>query len=415
MERRPKRLTEGQREVPDMTRSIAVAACVAIVISGCGGGPATTSAPPGNAAGATSSVAPSRAPASAPASAAASASAEPANLPRGLILFHRAGSDGVERYFTIHTDGTGERALFTQEGCSCAQWSRDGTRIWTLDATGQGNYWFTTMRPDGSDRVVLRPTIKTLNLAPGASSADGRRIAFNGWDEQDPSHNGLYLASPDLSDLRRVMPLSKGMIAVEPFGVTPDGAKVLFFGEQGSHGGVTHAGGIFVVGSDGRGLRQLNPSGTWFGEFGLLGSLSPDGRRAAFAAFDDALGSAVFVADVDGGPARRITDWAADESWGAAWSPSGDWIAYSQHHGPTNVVALVRPDGSDPKEISAIDQANQALAPAWSLDGKYLLVQRGWEGRRNLWIMDLSGTYLGQVTDEPSDYGTYSFSPAAGS
>ena len=37
---------------------------------------------------------------------------KPADVPAGRILFHRLGSDGVERYFTVKTDGTDEHALY---------------------------------------------------------------------------------------------------------------------------------------------------------------------------------------------------------------------------------------------------------------------------------------------------------------
>ena len=46
------------------------------------------------------------------------ATTNPADIPAGQILFNRQGSDEVERYFTINTDGTGEQALSTQEGLS---------------------------------------------------------------------------------------------------------------------------------------------------------------------------------------------------------------------------------------------------------------------------------------------------------
>jgi hypothetical protein len=36
----------------------------------------------------------------------ARATGSPAEIPPGLVLFHRTGPDEVERYFTISTDGT---------------------------------------------------------------------------------------------------------------------------------------------------------------------------------------------------------------------------------------------------------------------------------------------------------------------
>src|SRR6266508_4427706 len=378
-----------------MTRSPILVVFVVAVLAACAGQGATSVDPTGS----------SAAPPSAVASPVATSTAALAEVPAGRILFHRRGSDEVEHYFTINTDGTDEQALFTAEGCTCAQWSADGTRVWTLGATGHGTFSFATIKPDGSDRVVISPPIKTLNLAPGASSADGRRIAFDGWDETDPSRNGLYLASADLADLRLITP-PKGTVHVDPFGVTPDGSHVLFLAERGDE--PHHAGDLYVVNADGGGLRQLNPPGTTHNFLDVpAGSLSPDGRRAALG-----VEGRIYVVDIDGGEALPITQ-PADFVWAVSWSPTGEWITYSRKRGSTSVVSLVHPDGSDQKEISANDGSDQAEVGVWSPDGKDLLVQRGAGGVNDLWIMDLDGTFIGQVTHEPSSYGTYSWALAS--
>jgi hypothetical protein len=339
-----------------------------------------------------------------------SASTTQLSAPAGRILYMREGSDGVEHYFTINPDGTSEQALFTAEGCGCAHWSADGSRVLTLAATEHGTFSFTTMRPDGSDRLVLDNPIQTLNLAPGASTADGRRIVFAGWDETEPTKNGLYISAPDLSDLRLVLPLQAGWLAIEPFGVTPDGSKIVFFAETGRVGETTHGGSDFVVNSDGSGLRRLDPPGIQTGDVGAPTiTLSPDGRQAAIP-IDDA----VWVVDLASGEARRITD-QTGFAWAASWSPTGEWITFTRFHGATTAIALVRPDGSDQKEISVVDEADEATLGMWSPDGKYLLVARDSDstevGKRDLWIMDLEGTYVGQVTHEPSNYVIYTWAP----
>lgn len=338
----------------------------------------------------------------------ATATATLLDVPTGRILFHRVGSDEVEHYFTINTDGTDEQPLFTTEGCACARWSADGTRVSTMGATGHGTWSFTTMRPDGSDRVVVSPPIETLNLGPGAPSVDGRWIAFDGWDETDLSRNGLYIASPDLANLHLVTPLPMGGTHMEPIGVTPDGSRILVFADSAD---TPHPeGNLFVAGVGGGGLRKLNPSDTTLDFLDApAGSLSPDGRRATFG-----VEGRVYVVDLDGGGARPITE-RADFVWAVSWSPTGEWITYSRKYGSTSVVSLVRPDGSDQQEISPNDGSDQAEVGVWSPDGKYLLVQRGAGGVNDLWIMDLDGTFIGQVTHEPSSYGTYGWAPASGS
>jgi WD40 repeat protein len=395
-------LTDGIRT--RMNRPLTLVPFVAVLLAGCIDGGATASV-----ASAVSSdpTAPAASP-SPPPSSVVTASAALANVPPGRILFHRQGEDEVEHYFTINTDGTDEQPLFTAEGCACARWSADGTRVWTMGATGHGTWSFTTMRPDGSDRVVVSPPIATLNLGPGAPSVDGRWIAFDGWDETDPARNGLYIASPDLAGLHLVTPVPMGGTHVEPIGVTPDGSRILYFADSGD---TPHPeGNLFFVSAGGGGLRKLNPTGTTLSFLDVPpGSLSPDGSQAAFG-----VDGRVFVVDIDGGEARPVTD-HADFVWAVSWSPTGDWITFSRKHGSTSVVSLVRRDGSDQKEISANDGSDQAEVGVWSPDGKHLLVQRGAGAVNDLWIMDLEGTFIGQVTHELSSYGTYSWAPASGS
>jgi TolB protein len=270
-----------------------------------------------------------------------------------------------------------------------------------------------TIRPDGTDRVVLEGKSKTLSLAPGATTRDGRLIAFNGWDDTDPSKTGLYVARPDLSGLKHVLPLQEGWNAIEPSGITPDGSKVIFFVDTGSDEGISHAGSVFVVNSDGTGLRQLSPSGTaaaYLTGGGVPGSLSPDGTQAAFTVDD-----AVWVIDLEGGEGRRITD-QSGFVWAASWSPTGEWITYTRFHGSTTTISLVRPDGSEQREISGLDEKDEANTSFWSPDGKYLVVNRdsdaSLDGPKDIWIMDLEGRYLGQVTHAPSDISIYGWAPA---
>jgi hypothetical protein len=314
-----------------------------------------------------------------------------AAAPAGRILFHRKGLDGVERYFTIKTDGTDEHPIFEAEGCGCAIWSFDGTQVLTLDETGHGTWSFTTYRFDGTAHTVLDNPVATLNMVPKATTRNGRSIAFAAWDEAKPSNSGIWLAAPDLADLHQVMPLQEGMLAAEPYGISPDELRIVVFAETGPEGGTTHAGDLYVVGSDGTGLRKLNPPGPRPGFIGVPPiSLSPDGGSAAFAA-----GDTVYVVDLKSGAVRPITH-GSGYAWAVAWSPAGAWITYTRQHGATSVVSLVRPDGTEDHEISPDDPANEAAVGVWSPDGKYLLVSRdqvpGPDSPQDLWIMDLDGT-----------------------
>ena len=372
---------------------------IALVAAACQGAPFASSSEP-----ATS-------PAVSPSPAAPTAEASHALVAAGRIVYLRETLEGVDRFFTINSDGTDERAL--DETCECAHWAADGIHLLGLNDTGHGTWSFTTYRFDGAEGTVLDNPIETLNLAPGATTADGRVIAFSGWDESRPSNSGLWIASPDLSDLRQVLPLQEDWLAVEPMGITPDGARIVFFAETGPDGEVDHAGDHYVVRSDGTGLRRLSPADerTPYLHMPTI-SLSPDGRQAVFATHET-----VYVIDLRGGEARPITT-EPGFAWAPAWSPAGDWIAYTKFHGMTSVIVLVRPDGTEHHEISAIDETDEASAGAWSPDGSSLLVARDSDaspdGPDDLWIMDLDGNYLGQVTHEPAEYELYSWAPDPG-
>lgn len=379
-----------------MTRSFAVLAFVAAFLAACtgSGAPLTPTVSPSEPAAKTS-PATTEGPAT-PASPAAV-------VPPGRILFYRIGSDGLEHYFTVNTHGTDEHALFTTDGCGCARFSPDGTSILTMGATGHGTWSLMTLRPDGSHRVVLNPPIETLTLAQPVSNVGYERIAFSAWDDTDSSRAGLYIANPDLSDLRHVLRQPDGVVDMEPVGVTPDGSQIVFFSDTGPSGGMNHAGDLYVISSKGTNLRKLNSPDSKVGFHDLpTASLSPDGHQAAFA-MDDA----VYVVDVDSGVGHPITA-RTGFAWAVSWSPTGEWLSFTRQYGDVSVVSLVRPDGSDLREISTRDALDESSAAVWSPDGRHLLVRRGVdEGTHGLWIMDTQGTFIARVTDDALKYGNY--------
>ena len=382
------------------------AVLLVVALSGCAGSSATPTPQPS-----TGTTPPTSTPTPPIASPLPTASLGP--VPPGVILFHRRGPFETERYFTINTDGTNETPVYQAQGCGCAHISADGTSILTIGPTEHGTWSLLTMNLDGTDQTTTEPPIESLSLFIGATSSDGRVLAFNSNDDTIRANTGLWVASPTLEDARPVTPLHEGWLAIEPFGVSPDGSKIVFFVDTGSEGGVTHSGDVYVINTDGSGLRQLNPTGTKTGYMGQpVISISPDGKQAAFGVDD-----AVWVADLKTGAATAITP-RGGFVWAVQWSPTSEWLSYTRFHGHTSAVALVRPDGTDDHEITPVKDTDEANAAVWSPDGRHLLVPRDADGTdeapTDLWILDLDGTWLGQVTHEPSSYGTYWWAPPPG-
>ena len=260
---------------------------------------------------------------------------------------------------------------------------------------------------------MVDPPIETLSLFVGASSADGRLIVFNGMDETDPSRNGLYVASPNLSDLRLVTPLAEGWLEVDPYGVTPDPSKMSSSSTPVPMASwtmpVTFMSSTPMAAACASSIRPVP---------GLTSSTCPSSASRQTAA-------------------RRPSGWGTTRSgwspstaarpdrshlgtgfvWAVSWSPTGEWISYTRFHGQTSVVALVHPDRTIATRSRPTTRQMRRTPPC----GR----QTGWGGRcdsdatvdgpQDLWIMDLEGTWMSQVTHEPSSYGTYSWAPASGS
>jgi TolB protein len=136
-------------------------------------------------------------------------------------------------------------------------------------------------------------------------------------------------------------------------------------------------------------------------------TVSPDGRAMAFVS-DRSGGAQIYISDLQGGPARRLTT-QGSENTDPAWSPQGDRIAFvtkSSH------ICTIKPDGSDFRKLTA--GAGRNMHPSWSPDGRMIVFSSTRGGRRQLHVMTANGerqTPLlpeldwGQVTPEWSSAG----------
>lgn len=105
--------------------------------------------------------------------------------------------------------------------------------------------------------------------------------------------------------------------------------------------------------------------GTW-----MQPDVSPDGRTIVF----DLLGD-IYALPIGGGRARPLLTGTAFET-SPAFSPDGRHIAFvSDRSGVTNLW-IANADGGDPRQISRETALNVMAAPAWSPDGRRLVVSR---------------------------------------
>jgi Tol biopolymer transport system component/imidazolonepropionase-like amidohydrolase len=97
---------------------------------------------------------------------------------------------------------------------------------------------------------------------------------------------------------------------------------------------------------------------------------SPDGTRLAFTALDR-----LWVSDADGSNPSRVTDSEASEH-SPAWSPDGEWLAYTTWAANEGHLYKTRADGGgDPVRLTS--ESGLYITPAWDPDGTRVVALRG--------------------------------------
>ena len=261
------------------------------------------------------------------------------SLAHGCITY----SDG-SKLWAVDPNHAGNRILLgPSNGLAPMAWSRDGSRLLLIGPGTTSNSDLYVMSADGSQK---RLTTDGLS-GPASFSPDGTKVVFQrGFD-------GLFVVdvkggTPELA-VRSYVAWWVGSPAWSPDGRI---AYAVYL-EGGPQGHVSYE--IWTAKPDGSGPRRLADLGEC--RAACAGGLawSPDGSTLAFHSAqgtgNPSLAWAIYVVHSDGSGLRRITDRYGD--FQPAWSPDGSRIAFTQDTSDGNVFTIA-PDGSDMRRVEGI-------------------------------------------------------------
>jgi Tol biopolymer transport system component len=246
---------------------------------------------------------------------------------------------------TANADGTNIQPLLPRLGwVGAPNWSPNGQRL-ALYVGGSGlaeadqpdDVLVTggLVNADGTGFHAFDSPDQTLNLACSEWSPDGDRLACEGFDDSDPSRDGLYtVRATDGGDLRSV---TRGH-RVGMCGYSPDGSRFAYLQDY------RH---LTVVNVDGAGERRLSDS-TFEGGC----DWAPDGR-SIIAGADGAL----IAVGLDGTETQIPVSGDTVYSYSPAFSPDGSSIIFMANtEGEPHDIYTMRLDGSAPVLITDTPQ-----------------------------------------------------------
>ena len=281
----------------------------------------------------------------------------------------------------MNADGTGKIQLVTFGGGSeeafifgyGIDWSPDSKNIAYMDYIKHNNTTIWKMDVETSHKMKL-----ASNAAFPVWSPDGTKIAYAGYESDDPFDSDLWVMNTDGSEKRKLAAF--GYIPIISW--SPDGTKIAYTG--GYTARHVDSPEIWVTNADGSGERKLASNAAfpvW----------SPDGTKIAY--LSDELGDPheynnfIWVMDADGTEKTKLTTKSKSIYFLAlSLSPDSTKIAYSLEDGSLWMVG--------------IDEPGETLITSmygfysWSPDGKRIAYSSEQDDKKSidLWVMTANET-----------------------
>jgi Tol biopolymer transport system component len=224
-----------------------------------------------------------------------------------------------------------------------------------------------SVNPDGSARVRLTSTGPKRGNDTPSWSPDGKRLLFTIYRNADDDHSRIWVMHADGSHKRKVAPDSPGFHDYNPQ-YTPDEKHIVFTRCQPDDGVCA----IWKMRADGTHKRALTPyvHSPHNEHIDFDSSISPDGRRIAFARFAGG-GFAVrlFLMRADGSNPHPVTP-ARLEAGAPDWAPDGRRIVFNSNTPRAgSSLFTMKPGGDDIRRLTQDRFPHSDAIPSYSPQG----------------------------------------------
>jgi len=164
-------------------------------------------------------------------------------------------------------------------------------------------------------------------------------------------------------------------------------------------------------------IELMSPDGSSVTTLHVFGSdpmISPDGTKIVYCSLRESIYSQIYVMNVDGTGAKRLTNVNTGDACGPAWAHDGKKIAYyafaltSPSRNPE--IWVMDSDGSNPKRL-----VDHGLDPSSSPDDRQIAFASHRDGIFQIYVMNADGSNLRRLTKHNAEDSNPVWAPDGGS